>query len=232
VLLQHGRDPQAPATAVAWNIEARTPSTAYPLPTSTVDSLVVSGDGDRLAIGSGSGTVVLTLANGSSRLLPGARPLAFSPDGKALLAAASNDLQVWDLTRGEARSFQAHGGQVLGAAWAPDGASFATVGGDGTAVVWNTASLTPLRSFSAGPLPMTAVAFGSDGRTLYTVGAGGIILSWDLVGSRGIATVLASTTDSDTGLLTLACNLAGRDLTEAEWRTYLPDRPYQDVCPG
>jgi DNA-binding SARP family transcriptional activator/WD40 repeat protein/predicted AAA+ superfamily ATPase len=235
VLAQHGRDPQAPATLVGWNIEARTPSTAYPLPTSTVDSLVVSGDGARIAIGSGGGTVVLTVADGSTRQLAGARPLAFSPNGRTLVAATGPEaasVQVWDLTRGEARTFQAHRGQVHAAAWAPDGSSFATVGEDGTAVVWNSASLTPVRSFSAGPLPMSAVAFASDNRTLYTVGAGGTMVAWDLTGSRGIATTLSGTTDGDAGLLTLACTLAGRDLTPQEWQTYLPDRPYQDVCPG
>ena len=58
------------------------------------------------------------------------------------------------------------------------------------------------------------------------------MVAWDLTGSRGIATTLAGTTDGDAGLLTLACTLAGRDLTTQEWQTYLPDRPYQDVCPG
>ena len=176
-----------------------------------------------------------TVAGGSTRQLPGARPLAFSPNGRLLLAATGPEaasVQVWDLNRGEARTFQAHRGQVHAAAWAPDGASFATVGEDGTVVVWNAASLTPVRSFSAGPLPMSAVAFASDNQTLYTVGAGGTMVAWDLTGSRGIATTLAGTTDGDPGLLTLACTVAGRDLTTQEWQTYLPDRPYQDVCPG
>jgi hypothetical protein len=29
-----------------------------------------------------------------------------------------------------------------------------------------------------------------------------------------------------------ACQMAGRTLTEEEWAAYLPDQPYQDVCPG
>jgi hypothetical protein len=29
-----------------------------------------------------------------------------------------------------------------------------------------------------------------------------------------------------------ACQVAGRDMTRAEWRTILPARPYIDVCPG
>ncbi len=233
VLAQHGRDPQAPATAVGWNIDARTPSSAYELPASTVDKLLVSADGTQIAIGSGSATVVLTPAQDTSRQLPGARlPLAFSPDGRTLLAAAGTDVQLWDVARAQTRSTAAHRGEVTAAAWSSDGASFATVGTDGTAVVWSTATRAPLRSFSAGPVPMQAVSFAPDNKTLYTIGANGAVLSWDLTGSRGIATSLAGTTDSDPALLTLACALAGRDLSPEEWHTYLPDRPYQDVCPG
>jgi hypothetical protein len=29
-----------------------------------------------------------------------------------------------------------------------------------------------------------------------------------------------------------ACQVAGRDITPAEWANVLPDRPYQHVCPG
>jgi len=29
-----------------------------------------------------------------------------------------------------------------------------------------------------------------------------------------------------------ACDIAGRDLTAAEWRQSLPGRPYQRVCPN
>jgi WD40 repeat protein len=116
VVAQHGRDPQAPATAVGWSIDARTPSTAYPLPTSTVEYLVVSPDGRQIAIGSGDNTVVYTVNDGKTRQLPGARqPLAFSPDGRSLLAAAGEDIQVWDVTRSQARIVPAHRGQVLAA---------------------------------------------------------------------------------------------------------------------
>jgi hypothetical protein len=27
-----------------------------------------------------------------------------------------------------------------------------------------------------------------------------------------------------------ACAIVGRDLTEAEWNSYLPDRPYDETC--
>ena len=35
-----------------------------------------------------------------------------------------------------------------------------------------------------------------------------------------------------TDWLTIACRIAGRNLTHAEWHQYLPSRPYQLTCPG
>ncbi len=238
VLAQHGRDPQPPATVVAWNIDARTPSTTYPLPTSTVDSLVVSVDGERIAFGAGGGTVVLDIADGATRTLPGAvAPLAFSSDGRRLLAAAGTDVQIWELSGDDAeaaadpRTVTAHREQTIGAAWAPDETSFATVGADGNAVVWSIDTLSPLRSFTAGPAPTTAVWFAPDARTLYAAGADGALLAFDLTGERGIGATVASTVDTDPALVSLACGLAGRGMTPDEWATYLPDRPFQQTCP-
>jgi len=31
---------------------------------------------------------------------------------------------------------------------------------------------------------------------------------------------------------TIACQIAGRNLTQTEWHQYLPSRPYQITCPG
>src|SRR5690606_5941226 len=172
------------------------------------------------------------------RTVPGAlTPLAFTTDGGALLTAAGPEVQVWDLTSGEdgefdaPRTLTAHRDQVLAAGWAPDGETFATVGVDGAATVWSLATLSPLRSFTAGPTPMTTVWFAPDARTLYTAGGDGSVLAFDLTGSRGVGTTLASTVDTDPALLTLACGLTGRGLTPQEWAVHLPDRPYQQTCP-
>jgi WD40 repeat protein len=250
VLAHHGRDPQAPTTAAAWNIDARTPSTTYPLPASPVDSVVVAPDGSVVAFGTGGSTIVLTVADGTTRTLPGAvTPLAFTADAGMLLTSSGPVVQVWDLAAFSVddedpadedpwdeeppapRSVTAHRDQVLAAAWAPDGASFATVGSDGAAVVWSLATLSPLRSFTAGPVPMTGVRFAPDARTLYTVGGSGTILAFDLTGGRGVGTTLASTPDNDPSLIAIACRIAGRGLTPEEWARHLPDRRYRQTCP-
>jgi hypothetical protein len=57
----------------------------------------------------------------------------------------------------------------------------------------------------------------NDGRasTLVIAGADGSVRTWDL----RVETWLAK-----------ACQMAGRGLTQEEWRTYLPDRAYRDPC--
>jgi WD40 repeat protein len=209
VLTQHSGDT---ATVVAWDIDARTPSTAYPLPSSTVDRVVVSPDGTLVALGSGGSTVVASPADGTTRVLPGAvTPLAFSPGGDILLTAMGTQVQVWDLTTAEPRAPRlvvGHRYGTLGAAWAPDGSTFATVGGDGVALVWGAADLAPRRSFTTGATPLARVSFAPDQRTLFAVGTDGSVVAFDLAGGRGVGTGLP---DANPGLLTLACRLAGSD---------------------
>lgn len=62
----------------------------------------------------------------------------------------------------------------------------------------------------------TAVAgFRPDG-TLLVASFGGSLFTWD---------------PSPAHALEAACAMAGRDLTEAEWKAELPDQPYQETCP-
>ena len=98
-------------------------------------------------------------------------------------------------------------------AFTDDGSLFASVGDDGHANLWDGRTGTLLASMplgaSGGP------AFSKDKKQLLIAGPDGSILTWDLDPGSWVAT---------------ACRLAGRDLTEQEWRTYLPNRPYQRVC--
>jgi WD40 repeat protein len=61
-----------------------------------------------------------------------------------------------------------------------------------------------------------AVAFSSDGALLASTGVDGRVVLWD-----------TSPEDWEAR----ACAVASRNLTLAEWRRYLGQRPYQRTCP-
>ncbi|MGW0735165.1 nSTAND1 domain-containing NTPase [Streptomyces sp. NPDC002851] len=104
-----------------------------------------------------------------------------------------------------------------------------------------------------------ALAFSADGRTLAVGGAGGTLRLWDTTGqqrlggdlptpgdeirslafSRDDGTVYASGPNAvlqrhpvaPDAAVRAICARAGGGLTRAQWRTYVPDAPYQQVCP-
>jgi DNA-binding SARP family transcriptional activator len=216
--------------AVAWSIEARTPSTAYELPVDRVDALAVSPDGRLVAFGTDDGTTIFEPRTGDSgRLRDARRPSSISPDGRTLLTTSGEVIEVWGIgsreRRGEARH---HTGDVVATAWSPDGSVFASAGADGLVVVWDVADPRPRAKhvFTGHAGPARSVAFAADGRSVVSVGRDGAALLWDLSGTRGLGP-RAEAGDRRA----LACAMAGRDMTPDEWRRVLPDRPYQHVCP-
>jgi WD40 repeat protein len=58
-------------------------------------------------------------------------------------------------------------------------------------------------------------AFTKDNRQILFAGSDGSLLTWTIDPKSWLAK---------------ACQLAGRPLTEQEWRDYLPDRPFSPVC--
>lgn len=94
------------------------------------------------------------------------------------------------------------------------------------------------------------MALSRDGHTLYTshplrayvVADGSLfwrredVTAWSSaldINARG-ACWPWSTTGRETGLdraIDFACQMAGRNLTEAKWEQFLPAQPYQSVCP-
>jgi DNA-binding SARP family transcriptional activator len=221
-----------PPTPVAWNIAARTPSTAYELPSAAVDALAVMPGGRTVISGSAGGALIFEPVTGASRTVPRAmKPLALSPDGRTLLAAEGSDVVAFDASSGARRGVaRRHVDDVVSAAWASDGRTFASVGADGLVVVWDAATLQPRDRMTGGSDAVRLVQFSVDGRTLFTAGDDGALLAWDLTGTRGVGAALGAASGS-VSLLRLACEIAGRDLTREEWTRHLPGRPYRHVCP-
>ena len=100
-------------------------------------------------------------------------------------------------------------------AFSPDGSLFASTSDGDSLSYWDarTGRLLGSVAVDVGGAP----AFSADNSSLLLAGDDGSVLTWNLDPRSWMAT---------------ACRLAGRELTEQEWRSYLGDRPYERVCGG
>ena len=130
--------------------------------------------------------------------------------GVALLDIATGRV----LTRNTERSSY----RIASAQFSPDGAIVALGGNDG-----RTHLLTADTLREIGQLPMATgaawafAAYHPDGSRLSAVDERGRVVHWDTRPASWIAR---------------ACEIAGRDLTSAEWAAYLPGLPHQRTCTG
>jgi DNA-binding SARP family transcriptional activator/WD40 repeat protein len=147
---------------------------------------------------------------------------AWSPDGGRLAALGLSRMldvtSVWDTASG-ARLGSVSGHEIppFGVAFSPDGRTFATNSSE--TILWDASSFSPIgppldvgdESFDFG----YSIAFSPDGTTLAAAYGNGKLATWD-VDARSWAR--------------RACEIAGRNLTRAEWHQYIPDRSYQRTC--
>ncbi|MGW0842159.1 nSTAND1 domain-containing NTPase [Streptomyces sp. NPDC002787] len=157
--------------------------------------------------------------------------IAFAPDGSGLAAGDwTGRVAVWD---GDLR----HRAGILrnvfpvpvdpssdpaeaitALAFSPDGSTLAVGGDSGTVQLWDIATQQPLGP--SLPTPggsVDTLAFSPDSTMLY---AGGVHVP-----------LQRYVVDPDRAV-SLVCARAGNtELTRAQWRTYVPDRPYRRVCP-
>ncbi|HVK12778.1 MAG TPA: serine/threonine-protein kinase [Gemmataceae bacterium] len=109
--------------------------------------------------------------------------LAFSPDGRRLVAALGAHLIVWKIkgkTAGSGTVLRGTGHAIRAVAFSPDGRQFASVGDGKSVLIWSFGWFRPSARvrFRAAEL-MTSVAFSPDGRKLATAGLDRTVLVWD-----------------------------------------------------
>jgi hypothetical protein len=157
--------------------------------------------------------------------------VVISPDGRWLVTGSDKNptapwqwdaaIRVWDLSHlsDEPTSLPGHKRTVEAMAISPDSRWLATAGKDSSLQVWDLQDLTSaIATFHDQQGPIRAVAFSPDGQ-------------WLAAGSDDSTVWLRSSWQAaSASLVDVACQAAERNLTRAEWETYLVDLDYRKTC--
>jgi WD40 repeat protein len=141
---------------------------------------------------------------------------AFSSDAK-LIAAASNELTVWDVATGELRETWSHPASswITALSFRHKGGVLAAGDDDGIVRLWDWANQEELVRIPAHKKAVSALAFSPDGRFLATAGEEKLIHIWDAESGQRAGT-LSGHTDR---IPALAWHPDGRRLVSAGWDT-------------
>jgi WD40 repeat protein len=135
-----------------------------------------------------------------------------------LLAVGGDAGQIFFVDAGRrtvvGQPLAAQGAQLLALAVSPDGSVVAGVGWDGALRLWDRPSGRAIGPPLEAHDGYTRSIAWLDQKHLLT-GGNDVLISWDMTPSDWV---------------TRACELAGRDLTRAEWARYLPGQPYRRTC--
>ncbi len=148
--------------------------------------------------------------------------LAFN-ENQSLLASGSQDktILLWDVESREPLGvpMQGHKASITSLVFSPDDQLLASGSLDNHLILWDVGTYQTIGSPFTGSLgSINSLVFNPDGKTLYSGNSDGRILAWDVGIEFWIARV---------------CQLAGRNLTNAEWNQFLPiSRDYEHTCPG
>jgi WD40 repeat protein len=148
--------------------------------------------------------------------------VAFNRDG--ILAVADNDVRgddgavvLWDSVRRTKLQMLPGEEDVESVAFHPDGRTLVAADRSSTIVIWDVASGARAGVFTGHVEGAASVAFGLNGHSIAVGGYDGRVelLNVDLQSWQK-----------------LACAVANRNLTAAEWQRYLSPQPYHRTCPA
>ena len=222
-----------------WDVDARRRVGRSIRPAAgSVFALAFDGDGARLATGSYKGPLDVWDVASRTRVAKSQRAkedafigVAFDPSGRLVAAGqAVGPVRVWRFEDGSPAfpPLAGHQGNVTGVSFHPQNAFLATTDLYGNTMLWDPETGLPYgdallseRPASLEPdvdLPVLGLrnAFSPDGKVLATPGVDAHGMLWDV---------------DPAVWRERACAIAGRNLTRAEWRLYLPGTAYRETCP-
>jgi WD40 repeat protein len=145
--------------------------------------------------------------------------IRFAPDSQSIATGdLSGNVDFWDAAGGRriGRTLGGQNGLVISLSYSPTGNELMTTSSDGKVRLWDLASGKPVGS----PLPGADVpgwgTYYPDGNRVIAVFADGTGVIWNV---------------DPTAWEAHACQIAHRKLTRAEWRDFIPQRPYSQPCP-
>jgi len=217
-------------TIILWNVRTGKPI-GQPLAghTDKIYSVTFSPDGRTLAAGTGDNNIILWDIETRQQL---GQPLTghandvtsvkFSPDGKTVASGSLDGrIMLWDIMTYEriGQPLTGHTDWVWSVAFSRDGKMLASGSSDNTIILWDTATHQPLGTPLNGHTREVAdVDFSPDASLLASAGLDNTVILWDI---------------SFESWQTSACNLVGRNLTQAEWTQFIgSDIPCRRTCPN
>jgi sugar lactone lactonase YvrE len=184
-----------------WDIVTgqETPIATFKGHSGPLTAIAATSDGKYLATASQDRTVrVWDAATGQERLVlrghDGPVPcLCFSPDDKTLATGGgvfdidsnrwtSGEAKLWDLATGKLRAtIKRHTDAVCALAFAPDGQTLVTGGGDSVLKLWDANTGQERQELPGHTSRVNAVAFSPDGKTLASAGDDRTVKLWSVI---------------------------------------------------
>ncbi len=150
----------------------------------------------------------------------GVSSIAFSPNGQILASGSSdNTVRLWDIASRQplGEPLAGHSATVSSVAFSPNGQILASGSFDHTMRLWDVARQQPFGEPLAGHFDrIMSVVFSPVSQTLASASDDRTVRLWEV--------------DIKSWLKQL-CAIANRNLSQAEWRQYIGDRPHKKTCP-